>query len=419
MNDGATGSRELDAFYDSELKPLEGEFESRRVRRLRERNLRMAAAVPAWLVLAAFGYLWFRWGADFGVWMLAFALLFCGVLLGVWAWLPFLLHYGQIKTDILPRLVRFFGDLRITWDAQLPMSEFGASALIPRHDKVYVEDLLEGSFQGVPLRAAEITLSVWQSRGGQGRRTLITVFRGLLVEFTSGDVSAGLTLVGSRGMFAKYFQLPDDAGLQAGPVGGDFEVHWSPDAAPVVPVNERLFGRLAELRKQFDADRVGLSLWDNRLLLLIEKKKDLFEIPASKRTDLKEAVGLVAADLWKVLSIADLLEVKGTSGTPEPIADNSQPVSESPNSEWDKGAYGGWGCLWIFLVWIAAMAAFAYQLRDRFERDELFVMSFFGGLLGALGLFALARGIRKFSIGKLIVAALLLGAAAWILFAKG
>ena len=178
--------RKFRSYYERHLKPLEEQFEKNRLAGRAERNKRAAAAIVPWLSMLVLAVWWFDSTVDFGWWLLPFAALFSGILLGLWAWLPMMLQYGHLKEEILPRLIPFFGDLKFTWDAELSMSQFSASHLIPRHNKVYVEDLVEGSHQGVPLRFAEISLKAETTHSRPGDTTTSSrrvekVFKGLLV----------------------------------------------------------------------------------------------------------------------------------------------------------------------------------------------------------------------------------------------
>lgn len=404
---------DFEVFFKTKIKPLEDEFERRRGPRLREFILRVLAALAAWSVLGGLGAWWMSSGADFGWWMLVFGLLFTGLLFAIWAGLPLFQQYGEMKTDVLPRLLSFFGDLRITWDAKLPLGQFAAFGILPRHNKSYMEDLLEGSYRGVPLRVAEISLK-YSQRSGESEHTK-EVFRGMLVELGLGNPAEGLTIVGTRGMFTDYFALPEDQGLQPGPSGDDFEIHASPGARPSVPADSRFLRRLGEVASLFDAKRLAVSQRDHRLLLLIDHNQDFFELSAVKRTDFRRAARVIAEQVQRIYTLIERLEVQGPEKPPAPVDARLQPVSTAPTKTSERAAYGGWGCLPLFALWIGGIAAFGFLFQGQMQGDDLFVLSSLGGTLGSMGLALSLRGIGKFSIGSLILAALLLGGAYWVL----
>ena len=419
--------RKFRSYYERHLKPLEEQFEQNRNVCRAERNKRIAAAIFSWLSMIVLGFWWFDSAVDFGWWMLPFAALFSGILLGLWAWLPMMLQYGQLKESILPRLIPFFGDLKFTWDAELSMSQFSASRLIPRHNKIYVEDLIEGSYTGVPLRFAEISLKeetthYRASDTTSSSRRIEKVFKGLLVELTLDHGSHGVTLAGSSGMFKDYFAIKSDSELQAGRSGTGFESHATPGARPAIRIDDVLFKQLGELKTLFAAKRLALSLYDQKLLILIERTEDFFEISAEKQIDFARDAELVGQQLGQIFSIIEHLGIGGLQESTDRRTESvdfteiaGKPAGKEPL---DRNAYGGWGGLLVFVLWLAGTGAFAWFLDEQIKGDERVLWSTFGGALASLGLYQLVSSLRKSQGGKLFFAGLLLGGAVWIALAN-
>ena len=126
---------EFQAYYQRELKPLEGQFEGHRTDARRELMRRAAAAIPGVAVAVAIGIWLLRDGDSPGPWIYFFLILVAAVLLAVWAAAPLMAHVGRLKIQVMPRLVPFFGDLSYQWSPELSLHQFEDSGALPIHTR--------------------------------------------------------------------------------------------------------------------------------------------------------------------------------------------------------------------------------------------------------------------------------------------
>ena len=172
----------------------------------------------------------------------------------------------------------------------------------------------------------------------------------------------------------------------------------------------------------FAAKRLALSVYERKLLILIERKEDFFEISAEKKIDFTQDAELVGQQLEQIFAIIEHLQIGGSlessDWSPDSVEFTQTVGKQSGKESIDHNAYGGWGCLPVFVLWIAGTGGFAFLLDETVNGDELVLWSTFGGALASLGLYQLISSLRQRKVGKLFLAGLLLGGAVWIVLAN-
>lgn len=409
-------------YYKQHLRPIENELEAFRKAARAKRNNRVIGAIMGLGSCIALVVLWLKPQAEMGWWIFGFTMLVLAVCLAVWAWAPVLAHMGRIKEQVLPRLLPFFGGMQYQWDPDISLSQFASSKVLPAHNKSFVEELIEGVYSGVPLRAVELSLREERrvSRAGEtSSSTEVTeVFRGLLVELSVENDFPGVTLIGSAGEFKDYFRIDEDDGLEQkeGREGFDF---YSSEEAPSTLVTAELLEQLNSIARLFAATKLMVSLSGSRIVMLLEHEGDFFEISTGQTTDLMRDADRIKEQVDKIFEIVDRLGFSGPEAGSPALA--AVPPAGVPDVSFqlDDSRYdvGGWGCLATLALWLLATSGFATLLEYRVDLLYLLPWSAAGGLLAALGLFQLAKAVRQKKAGSFVFALMLLGGAAWILYA--
>lgn len=80
-------------------------------------------------------------------------------------------------------------------------------SMLPDYDEDHYEDFWGGEIKNYEMRLFESVLQEWQKSGKE--RTLVTVFRGVIVEIGYGRQFRGTTLIERKGTRAKFFGLRD------------------------------------------------------------------------------------------------------------------------------------------------------------------------------------------------------------------
>lgn len=421
---------EFRRYYERYLQPLEGGYETLRRAAVGERNRRLLAAGVSWLAAHAgivhlaspTGDLWYFVGF--------FALLTL-VLLGVWVWLPAGAHEMRLQKEVMSRIVPFFGDLRYRPRGDLAPGSFRDWKLLPKFDKAYCEDQVEGSYRGVPLKTAEVSLKHrYRDRrpgeyGPQSFSETTTservTFEGLMVVLELEETHPGVTLVRTGGSDMDGDLELDESLTKVRGYGG-FEIFTTPDSRGLPVPEADLLDGLARLSSLFEAEHLFASVHDDRLVLLIDHPGDFFEMSHREETDFSRDAARAREQLGKLFAVVDLLRlarkerVAGADRTVAADVELPAPPDARSGGAWDVG---GWGCLWAFVLYGAGTAAFIPHLDDDLPRAALLGWSALGGVLVALGLFQIGKGLSRRSIGALLWGAIFLGGAYAVLHIQG
>lgn len=409
-------------YFKQHLKPIEAELEACRKAARAQRNNRVIGALMGWGSCIALVVFWLRPQAELGWWIFGFTMLVMAVCMAVWAFAPVLAHIGRIKEQVLPRLMPFFGGFQYQWSPELSLSQFGSSKVLPRHNKPFVDELIEGVYSGVPVRAIELRLRDERrvSRAGEtGSSTETTeVFRGLLTETTVDQDFPGVTLVGTAGEFKNYFRIDDEDELHQQDSAAGFDIYTSEHSVSPLLTPE-LLQQLRSIVTLFEATKLMASFSGTKIILMLEHEGDFFEISTGQSTDLMRDADRIKDQVDKIFEIVDRLGFSGPEAGSPALA--AVPAAGVPDVAFavDDSRYdvGGWGCLGALAMWLLATAGFATLLESRVDLLYLLPWSAGGGLLAALGLFQLSKAVRQKSPGGFVFALMLLGGAAWILYA--
>ena len=93
------------------------------------------------------------------------------------------------KRELMPLLLRRYGELRYVEDAVPAVGDLAAKGLLPRHDRAEIDDAIAGRYAGYELRLSEIEL---ERKSGKNNST---VFNGLLLVLAVDTPFLGTTMV--------------------------------------------------------------------------------------------------------------------------------------------------------------------------------------------------------------------------------
>jgi hypothetical protein len=261
----------LGELYAEEIGPW---LESQEGRRRRARLLRWIIIGGGFAALAVFVYLVATrdWGDGWfvGAFFAAFAIIVAGNV-------PLMNLAADVKKEVMGKLAAHFG---FTYDPKPAASDiqlFDDLGLLPYHSNASFEDALSGEIKGVPFQMTEAHLT---KRTGSGKsKKTVTVFRGLLLSFPSGQPEQDRAALCSRDAEA---QLDDDdfpaVGVDDRVFDGTFNVR-----ATDRETARRLFGprpkqAVRKLAARPDVDDLRLGFVGGDLIIAVKRKSDSFEV---------------------------------------------------------------------------------------------------------------------------------------------
>ena len=254
-------------------------------------------------------FTWAKSSSDDGGAGLTFVLL--GAIYG-WVTAPKRAYAKAYKREIMPSIAKLFG-LTFNVDGKIPMPDMQSTKIVPAHDRYNSEDYFEGKHKGARIRFSEIDLQ--QRRRSKNRTYYVSVFKGLaiLIDMPKRKFY-GHTIVTADSNSAAEWMKQKSLGLQrADLVDPVFEKKYSVFTNDQVEarylLDPAMIERINRMEHSHVSKHIAASYKDNRILILIETKKNHFEpaditIPATDA----EALNGLRHEVSETLSLVDYFE---------------------------------------------------------------------------------------------------------------
>src|SRR5262245_31206848 len=261
----------LGELYAAEIGPW---LESQEGRRQKARTLRWIIIGGGFAALAVFLYLVATrdWGDGWfvGAFFAAFVIIVVGNI-------PLMNLAADVKKEVMGKLAGYFGFTYDPKPADSDIQLFNDLGLLPYHRNASFEDGLSGEIKGVPFQMTEAHLTK-SSGSGKSKKT-VTVFRGLLLSFPSGQPADQRAAVRSMTAEAEL----DDEVLRVVELGDP-----SFDARFEVCAIDRESGRrlfdararqaIQKLAMRSDVEDLRLGFIGGDLIIAVKRNSDSFEV---------------------------------------------------------------------------------------------------------------------------------------------
>jgi hypothetical protein len=366
MNPSLANNTAFRHHHDRHLQPLQRDLEDHRRSCWRDLFL---VRLPVSLVLLAAVAIVPLLGKgpedDFWWWAYGFIVLFTAAVLGMWCVLPWFTHRERLKSEVLPRLVPFFGDFRYEPEPKLEPRQYLDWAVLPTFDKSSSEDSVSGRHAGVAFSACELRLTRRHhnpgSRAGDGGSEHV-VFKGLLMAMTTPRPVTGTIVLGTRNMFRSEFRIRDNAGLQEVFLEQTALQAWAsdPDAA-IVLLKPDLLARIEATIETLGIRNLRMGWHDDQLVILVDFGRNLFELSQRKAVDFYRDAEQVRDDLALITDLIDSFELDpgpDADAQPAPLAERMKVDNPAPEGSLKDQK----GCIWMILFPVIGFCAYAYLL---------------------------------------------------------
>ena len=202
-----------------------------------------------------------------------------------WIFSPIWSYEENIKKEIFPNVLNFFGDFKYHVETKKSVKEYYATELIPKHDTEIAEDHIVGSYKQIKIDLFETQLSrkvKYKDSNGNTSTRLKTVFDGLILELSMNKSFGGKTVVkkdsGTVGnWFIKKSTSLKKVKLEDPIFEKMFEVYSDDQVEARYLLTVTFIERLKELVENFGGKSIQCCFYNNKLLMMIPIEKDLFE----------------------------------------------------------------------------------------------------------------------------------------------
>lgn len=268
-----------------------------------------------------------------------------GVILGLSGFLimilcgPMYMYKCKAKSMIMPDFANFFGDFEYTYEQAIDNSVLQKSQLFKPFMHNFGDDFFSGVYDNVHITIAEEELSEsklnpnnnggWISaRNRYGRtfgrnrtdenRTYKTVFKGICVLLEMNKNFAGQTVVlQDRGILNAFYRVKglERVRLEDSKFEKIFEVFSHDQIEARYLLTTAFMERMLKLRDLYDGKLIQFSFTDNKLLIAVQTKQNMFEANSFFRSNMnKKKIDLVFDQFYTVFSIIEILKLNQRLG---------------------------------------------------------------------------------------------------------
>ena len=235
-----------------------------------------------------------------------------------WIFSPIWSYEENIKKEIFPNVLNFFGDFKYHIETKKSVKEYYATELIPKHDTEIAEDHIVGTYKEIKIDLFETQLSrkvKYKDSNGNTSTRQKTVFNGLILELSMNKSFGGKTVVkkdsGTVGnWFIKKSTSLKKVNLEDPNFEKMFEVYSDDQVQARYLLTVTFIERLKELVENFGGKSIQCCFYNNKLLMMIPIEKDMFE-PGSiyEAEDFIDDSKSLLKELSLIFSIIDTLKL--------------------------------------------------------------------------------------------------------------
>ena len=308
--------------YNKYLKDKVERFEENRISTLKDARKRLIVWLFYIFFTALIVYFLYKNFLEVNRDIVAFTTLIL-VSLGVaapffWIFSPIWSYEENIKKEIFPNVINFFGDFKYHVETNKSVKEYYATELIPKHDTEIAEDHIVGKYKEIKIDLFETQLSrkvKYKDSNGNTSTRLKTVFDGIILELSMNKSFGGKTVVkkdsGTVGnWFIKKSTSLKKVKLEDPNFEKMFEVYSDDQVEARYLLTVTFMERLKKLVENFGEKSIQCCFYNNKLLMMIPIEKDMFE-PGSiyEAEDFIDDSKSLLKELSLIFSIIDTLKL--------------------------------------------------------------------------------------------------------------
>jgi len=230
---------------------------------------------------------------------------------------PLYFFKRKSKSNIMPHLLKYFGDFSYKYEQRIDDDILEKSCLFGSYNRHYGDDFFSGTYQNVQITVSEEELLFHTNHGKRSCTT--TVFDGIVIMLSMNKNFSGKTVVfKDRGIFNACYGLGSGLqkiSLEDSVFEKEFEVYGSDQLEARYLLTTAFMERMLKVRNVFKGKQIQFSFFDNRLLIAINTRKNMFESTSIFRsaTD-RTLVDETFEQITSVIAVADILKLNTRLG---------------------------------------------------------------------------------------------------------
>ena len=312
MNDSAPQNIDFSQHYDTHIAPHIEAFETQRIEGLATIKSRKAMMSALWIfIICAFIAILKLTSFEIENWRtIIFISMFLLATTFLYVNFPALDYKHSVKESIFPNIFSFFGDsYRYTPTTDISVERYEKSSIIPSHNRESSEDHIQGIYKDESLEIFESILAVKRNKSRH------VVFSGIFVELSMNKKFLGHTILkkdaGKLGnWFTNKTSSLERAKLEDSRFEKQFEVYTNDQVEARFLLTPDIMERIVALSNLFGGSQIQASFYENKLLLMIPNKENMFEPQSIKvPATFKEDINTIMTEMNLIHGIIDTLKL--------------------------------------------------------------------------------------------------------------
>ena len=217
----------------------------------------------------------------------------------------------DIKQEVMEEFAGFWGDFTYANGLEIPYTVLIKSKIFPQYDSSTGDDLFCGVYNNTQTTIAEETL--YKRVRTKNGSTNVTVFKGIVILLEIKKKFDGQTVVlKDSGLFNIFKKVGrgERIKLEDPLFEKQFEVFGDNQIEARYLLTSAFMERILQAQKVFKGKNIQFGFFDNKLLISIEAKQNMFEISSIfQRTTNRKMIDRAFAQFAAVMEIIDTLQL--------------------------------------------------------------------------------------------------------------
>ncbi len=229
---------------------------------------------------------------------------------------PVFFYKRKAKNRVMPEFIKYFGDFEYAFMNCIDDDTIRKSLLFDEYNTHLGDDYFCGCFQEVGMVISEEKLQFAEQH--EKGVSIQKVFNGILILLEMNKNFAGKTVVlKDKGIFNAFNQMKglQKVALEDSLFEKEFEVYSNDQLEARFLLTTAFMERMLKVRKAYKSHKLQFSFFDNKLLIAIDCKKNMFESTSlfRKTTD-RQLINETFEQFISVMAIIELLKLNQRTG---------------------------------------------------------------------------------------------------------
>ncbi len=218
----------------------------------------------------------------------------------------------DVKYEIMEKFARFWGDFNYSYSRSLPDETIEKANIFPIYDSKDGDDYFCGSYRNIQTIISEEQLykKVRTKNGSHN----VTVFQGIVILLAMNKKFKGQTIVvkdsGIFNCFKRMIRKQEHVALEDVRFERRFEVFADDQIEARYLLTTAFMERILKAQKAFQGRNIQFSFFDNKLLIAIETKSNMFEVSSLfRRVTNRKMIDRAFSQFASVMEIIDILKL--------------------------------------------------------------------------------------------------------------